>query len=216
MKSPLPEERLLKLLRGKTARPEGPPSAGSASPAPAAAMAGAAAVGAAASAANFAVRAQQIPWQRLAIMCLSVALGLEVCAIVVQALRPLPSVSLPVVLAPAPVSNQMPVLPEETMPSLSESVSRQLFVASAGGGDGERPAVSRPAPSGSAKQLASRLTLLGIVPGDPAQAIIEDAESKKTYFVSTGQVIVEGAVLEQVLDTHVILDLQGEKVELTL
>ena len=57
---------------------------------------------------------------------------------------------------------------------------------------------------------------MGIVSGDPGEAVIEDAETKKTYFVTTGQAVVEGATLERVLDNRVILDLGGEKIELTL
>jgi len=60
------------------------------------------------------------------------------------------------------------------------------------------------------------LTLMGIVSGNPAQAIIEDAETKKTYFVTPGQMVVDGAVLERVLDNRVVLDLNGEKIDLTL
>lgn len=57
---------------------------------------------------------------------------------------------------------------------------------------------------------------MGIVSGNPGQAIIEDSQTKKTHFVTVGQVVVEGAVVEQVLDHHVILDLDGEKIDLTL
>ena len=70
-------------------------------------------------------------------------------------------------------------------------------------------------PSMDAKQFAAKLTLTGIITGDPPQAILEDTETKKTYFVSPGQV-VDGAVVESVLENRVILNLQGEKVELGL
>jgi type II secretory pathway component PulC len=64
--------------------------------------------------------------------------------------------------------------------------------------------------------LVTRLTLSGIVAGDPAQAIIEDTETKKTYFVTAGQPVAEGAVLDQVESNRVILDLNGEKITLSL
>ena len=57
---------------------------------------------------------------------------------------------------------------------------------------------------------------MGIVAGEPAQAIIEDTQTNKTYFVTAGQAVVEGAVLDKVLDNRVILDLDGEKIELSL
>ena len=72
------------------------------------------------------------------------------------------------------------------------------------------------APSGSANLLSSRLTLMGIVSGEPAQAIIADSQTQKTYFVSVGQPVAEGAMLEQILDNRVILNYSGEKIELTL
>ena len=97
------------------------------------------------------------------------------------------------------------------MPSLTASAARALFAPSAFTAD-----ASHAPPSVSAKLLASRLTLMGIVSGNPAQAIIEDSQTQKTYFVTTGQAVVEGAVLEQVLDNRVVLDLGGEKIELTL
>ena len=34
--------------------------------------------------------------------------------------------------------------------------------------------------------------------------------------MTAGQTVVEGAVVEQVLENHVVLDLAGEKIELTL
>ena len=71
-------------------------------------------------------------------------------------------------------------------------------------------------PSGTVMSLVARLTLTGIVEGDPAQAIIEDSETKKTYFVTAGQVIVGGAILEKVGDTGVVLNLAGERIDLTL
>ena len=96
----------------------------------------------------------------------------------------------------------------------ASSASRPLFAAPAGRAG--TPGPSRSAPSGSAQLLASRLTLTGVISGDPPQAIIEDSQTQKTYFVTVGQALAEGAVLDQVLDNRVILDFQGEKIELNL
>ena len=57
---------------------------------------------------------------------------------------------------------------------------------------------------------------MGIMAGNPGQAIIEDTQTKKSYFVSPGQPVVDGAMLDQVLDNRVILDFEGEKIELSL
>ena len=121
-------------------------------------------------------------------------------------------------VSPLPDAPEAPAAQTETLPplpSLAESVSRPLFSppADASGSASSGP---RQAPSGSAALLASRLTLLGIVAGTPGQAIIEDSQTKKTHFVSPGQAVVDGAVVDQVLDTRVILDFLGEKIELTL
>ncbi len=208
-KSPLPEERLLRLLRGKAARPETDaaalPRPGVAVNAPAAAM----------TSAGMAARVQQLAWPRLVMTGLGSVLAIEMLVLLIQAVRPLPPLPMPgATVAPAATPAGAEPLSVQ-IPSITESVSRSLFVAPTAPASGAA-SVSRAAPSGSAKQLAARLSLLGIIPGNPAQAIIEDSQTKKSYFVSTGQTVVEGAVLDQVLEAHVILDLQGEKVELTL
>ena len=68
----------------------------------------------------------------------------------------------------------------------------------------------------AAKELAARLNLMGIVAGDQPQAIIEDSQTHKTYFVISGQAVSEGAVVEKVLENRVILSIDGETIELTL
>jgi hypothetical protein len=115
--------------------------------------------------------------------------------------------------APAAAAAQADALPP--IPSLAQSASRPLFTASPDVSEATS-AGPRPAPSGSAALLASRLILLGIIAGNPGQAIIEDSQTKKTYFVSPGQAVVGGAVVDQVQDNRVILDVQGEKIELTM
>lgn len=208
-KSPLPEEKLLKLIRGKGATPD----AGVADAPSASGREGAAVV---LPPIGSRVRETGRSWIRIAVIALGVVLALEAVILVVQALSPVPSATVPVAPATAPTVDGQTTLPEDDIPSLAASASHALFAPPAATSPLGPAAIPRAAPSGSAKQLASRLTLLGIVPGDPAQVIIEDAETKKTYFVTVGQSVVEGAVLEQVREHHVILDLQGEKIELAL
>jgi hypothetical protein len=64
--------------------------------------------------------------------------------------------------------------------------------------------------------LAARLTLTGIVSGDPPQAIIEDSETHKTFFVTPGQTIVAGAMLERLEENRAVLSYGGERIELGL
>jgi len=198
-----PEERLLRLIRGKSkAAASGAESASAPVGAPTATRPGA-------GMAAVATRMPSWRWPQVATVGLGVILGLEAIVLIVQLLRPVPTLELPV-SAPAA---QEPFAPPE-IPSLARSVSRPLFVTSIEPGSSD--ASSRQAPSQSAKQLASRLSLLGIVAGERPQAIIEDAETKRTYFVTRGQPVVEGAVVEEVLENRVILDLQGEQVEIAL
>lgn len=201
---PLPEEKLLRLIRGKAR----------ASPAAAIAQAAGASVNVVAlplARAHTRLRFGT----RLLIIGLGGLLLMEFVLLIVQALRPPPTVTM---LEPPHVPGELAAdgeAPLPLMPSLAQSVSRPLFSppADVPGSSASGP---RPAPSGSATRLASRLTLLGVIAGNPAQAIIEDSQTKKTYFVSPGQVLVEGAVVDQIVDNRVILDLQGEKIELAL
>jgi len=201
---PLPEEKLLKLIRGK-GRPPGGAADAAAPERPAASV-------------------PSLPWPstrtrlrygtRVLIVGLGCLLIVEFILLIVQAVQPPPRVTVPQPPeAPAEAAGETEALPP--MPSLAQSVSRPLFTAppnvSGAASDGPRPA-----PSGSASLLASRLTLLGIIAGNPGQAIIEDSQTKKTYFVSPGQAVVGGAVVDQVQDKRVILDVQGEKIDLTL
>ena len=201
---PPPEEKLLRLIRGKGAKPQ----------AESAAAAGSVAIVMVASDAR--QRLKRPAWSQVAVAVLGAAVGVEMLWVVWQAAWPLPQVEMPPVgMEPG---NEAVSGPDEAaatvpdMPSLAASARESLFspASAAGAAAGFAP------PSSSATLLASRLTLMGIVAGDPAQAIIEDAQTQKTYFVTAGQAVVEGAVLEQVLDNHVVLNLGGEKIELTL
>ena len=201
---PPPEEKLLRLIRGKI----GHATAGGTT-ASTAAPAGSASIG------QLVGRAQRLNWSQAATVGLIAILGLEAVWVVVQLVRPLPAMTVPAVqVAPSMPDPSAAVAPAIDIPSLATTATRPLFTAPAGGG--EDAGAARPSMSGSAKVLASRLTLTGIVAGATPQAIIEDTQTQKTYLVSVGQPLAEGAVLDQILDNRVILDFNGEKVELAL
>ena len=203
-----PEEKLLRLIRGKGPRADAP------SPLPVHAGGGTAAITSSAGGMTGGVRAT--PWPRIAIGCLGVALLIEVVGLLVEVMRPLPAIHLPAAALPPAAPSGNATVPALEIPSLEASLSHPVFTPSAAETSASRPATAKTGMSGLAKQVASRLSLMGIVSGPPGEAVIEDSETKKTYFVMTGQTVVEGATLERVLDHRVILDLDGEKIELTL
>jgi len=133
--------------------------------------------------------------------------------LIVHVARPASELRVSAVERPRAAEAAPTAAPSPQIPSLAMSASRPLFTSSADAASSNTPRVQQ-SPSG--KQLAAHLTLMGIVAGNPGQAIIEDDQTKKTYFVTVGQAVAEGAVVEQVLDHHVILDLDGEKIDLTL
>jgi len=195
---PPPEEKLLKLIRSK---------AGSSPPSQAVSISLAGLPG---------VGTRRWRWPLLAAVGLGLVLGLELSVLVAQMTRPPPMLQIP----SPPSASPRPAAPDaerpsEELPSLAASVSRPLFVLVKDETPSAQP-VEQAGPSRAATELAARLTLMGIVSGEQAQAIIEDTQTKKTYFVQVGQAVVEGAVLEQVLDNRVILSFKGEQIELTL
>ena len=207
---PSPEERLLRLIRGK-----GPAVPGAAPPARhSAAGSSPGATGGS----GTAVVARHLQWPTIAAIGLGGVLVAEVGYLAIQLMRPLPPIVVPAapeIPAAAP-TNEAPSPVD--VPPLPGSVSRPLFVSSLASTASTAPVASpqSSAPSAKANSLVTRLTLMGIVAGDPAQVVIEDTETKKTYFVTVGQAVAEGAVLEQVLDNRVILNLNGEKIPLSL
>jgi len=158
-----------------------------------------------------AARRPAVPWPKLAIAGLGAVVVVELVGMVSLVVRPLPAVDVPILVEPA-AAEPVVAAPAPALPSLAASATRPLFTASASAAAFAAPG----AQSSLAKQLASRLTLMGIVAGEPPQAIIEDSQTQRTYFVTVGQTVVEGAVLEQVLESRVVLDLGGEKIELAL
>jgi len=205
---PPPEEKLLKLIRGKALR-GGTESAEGSSPSSQTASISLAGLPGAGT--------RRWRWPLLAAVGLGLVLGLEISVLVAQMTSPPPMPQIP---SPPPASIRPTVLdsadqPSEELPSLAASVSRPLFALVKDEAQSAQQ-VEQTGPSHAATELAARLTLMGIVSGEQAQAIIEDTRTKKTYFVQVGQAVVEGAVLEQVLDNRVILSFKGEQIELTL
>lgn len=205
---PPPEEKLLRLLRGKG------PKAAAGSAATASSVFGPAAVSVLLVREGSGALASQ--WPRLAVAGLGALLLVEAGLLATQAMQPLPVVDVPAVSTTDTPSHPVAPLPEA--PSLTSSAVHPLFAAPIE----VTPVVptpqtpTKPGPSALASVLSSRLTLMGVISGNPPQAIIEDAQTKKTYFVAPGQSVVEGATLSQVLDNRVILDLNGEQIELSL
>jgi hypothetical protein len=108
---------------------------------------------------------------------------------------------------------QPPTTQQDLTPTLAASVSRPLFHTRDGAGT---PSPSSGIPSAGASALVSRLSLLGIMAGEKPQAIVEDTQTKKTYFVTVGQHVIEGLVVEAVQDNRVVFTVNGERVELSL
>lgn len=67
----------------------------------------------------------------------------------------------------------------------------------------------------SKEDILGNLNLLGIIRGDNDQAIIEDKTLKKTFFLYKGDSLGELKVYD-IKDSAVILEYEGEKVELKI
>jgi hypothetical protein len=207
---PPPEEKLLRLIREKSLRPAvAVASVAPAGPAPSIGFV------------RQVPRSAQWPWLQALVAVLAVLLAAEAGWLIWQVLQPATSPATAALQLPVTLTSvEAPAAPPMELPSLAASATRSLFVApvaQASASEGSpRPAAR--AASAAAKELAVRLSLNGIMGGDPAQAIIEDTVSKKTYFVTPGQSVADGAVVEEVSEAQkrVILDLDGERIELTL
>ncbi len=66
-----------------------------------------------------------------------------------------------------------------------------------------------------ASDKLKNLSLIGIMGGERPQAIVEDKKDKKTYFLNKGQAISDMKV-DDILSDRIILDFEGEKFELVL
>lgn len=63
--------------------------------------------------------------------------------------------------------------------------------------------------------LVKDINLVGIISGEPIQAVIEDKKTQKTYYVTKGQFIGEFQV-EDIQEGKIILNYQGQRFELYL
>jgi hypothetical protein len=63
--------------------------------------------------------------------------------------------------------------------------------------------------------VSNDLGLVGIIPGDSPQAIIEDKKSQKTYYLTKGQSF-DAFTLEEIGEGKVVLDMNGKKIVLFL
>lgn len=199
-KSP-PEERLLKLIRGKEPQPAMPvvftPSQD----------AGVLKVE------SSDVSQQTMRWSSIVIGLLSLMLIAEIVLIIMEALKPIPYVVIPVIPKSRQVIDVGVQKEREALMSIADSAARQIFIAPV---VAVKAAVKDDRPSLAVSSLSARLSLLGIVSGESPQAIIEDSQTKKTHFVSEGQHVAEGARVKEIADSSVILEVADETIELTL
>ena len=84
--------------------------------------------------------------------------------------------------------------------------SRQIFK---GGEEAPPPEVVQSA------NIAGRFTLVGIMPGENPQAIIEDKETGKTYYLYKGTSF-DGGIVQEIGSGRVVLECKGEKINLVL
>lgn len=67
----------------------------------------------------------------------------------------------------------------------------------------------------SAELSGGNLGLVGIIPGDSPQAIVEDKKSQKTYYLAKGQSI-NGITVEEISENKVVLEYRDKKMTLFL
>jgi hypothetical protein len=72
-----------------------------------------------------------------------------------------------------------------------------------------------PPPKIPLSQKASRLHLVGILNGDPVQAVIEDSQTHSTLYVKAGQTI-DDILVEKILNDRVVLFSVDEHMDLML
>jgi hypothetical protein len=198
-----PEERLLRLIRGK-----GKPAA-----VPEAALGAQPLAGPARRA--WSRPGRWLGWLNVALITL---LALEVAALVAVWLQPppvLPVARLDARAADPPDATADVLAAIAETPSLAASASRPLFHAETVERTGSAPLVST-GPSEDAKTMAARLSLIGIVAGESPQAIIEDSQTQKTYFVAKGDTVIGELIVSEVLQNRVVLEFRGETIELSL
>ncbi|MFA4982288.1 MAG: type II secretion system protein N [Candidatus Omnitrophota bacterium] len=90
----------------------------------------------------------------------------------------------------------------------SGDISRKkIFTASSG--DATAPKI------GVSSDALNDLGLVGIIPGDDPQAIIEDKKNQKTYYLNKGQSF-DNFTVEEITESKVVLDQDGRKIALFL
>ncbi len=117
------------------------------------------------------------------------------------------------VVSKTPPAEQVESIPKQELPSLPEIEEliqkKNIFSA-----DTNIPQF--PDAKVQKEQTASHnLNLLGVITGIRPQAIIEDPNLKKTYFLNKGDTFGEYKVM-QIKEGRVILEYQGKEIELNL
>lgn len=197
-KTPTPEERLLRLIRGKGQEAKTKSVAAGPSGQTVAVM-----------------EAVEVQHSSRLPRAISALLGaviiVEVALLIFNGLKPEPIIDLSNLESGS--SERAQVLPQLRAVMRSHA-TKSLFTAPLA--QAVTPSAVAVAPSVQASKLAARLTLLGIVSGEEPQAIIEDSQTQKTYFVSEGQAVVDGAIVESIGSNRIVLNFLGETIELNL
>ena len=103
---------------------------------------------------------------------------------------------------------------------LSDLTSRNLFRPLIPAPPPPKPApppvpAAPPVPKIPISQKAARFHLVGIIPGHPAQAIIEDAQTRSTVYATPGQTI-DDIQVEKILNDRIVLTSADEHMDLML
>ncbi|MDO8535932.1 MAG: hypothetical protein Q7S30_02860 [Candidatus Omnitrophota bacterium] len=118
------------------------------------------------------------------------------------------SASAPIV---APIEKTMPI---ETK-SYSYYSNRMSGKSMFGAGSYMQTESQAPGSDASAETSGGDLGLVGIIPGDTRQAIVEDKKNQKTYYLIKGQSI-NGITVEDISEDKVILEYREKKMTLFL
>lgn len=119
--------------------------------------------------------------------------------------------------APVSVSSQYPSRPElpeqrkkkeEAEFYIQKIGNRRMFATLV-----REPQIQEASPVIPQGELLKDISLVGIVTAAPAQAIIEDRKTQKTYYVGKGQFIDEYKI-EDIQEGKIILEHNGQKYEL--
>ena len=95
---------------------------------------------------------------------------------------------------------------------LEAASGRQIFRGASGNAAGQEAPVVKPA---AETDLIKQINLVGIIQGDNPQAIIEDKNTQKTYYLGKGQFIGE-IKIEDIQEGKIIVNDKGQRHELYL